>query len=173
MRHPSCYVGTRTLFGWHRPLGACRSFSGFMRKKILVVEDDTDLLEIMRLSLKGAGYSIATATNGIEALKKARTLSPDLILLDLVLPELDGFAVCETLRRDRATAEVPIIVVTGLSSEFTRLAGLESGATDYVTKPVSPMALVSKIDALLRAGACPAPAVEGEKRARTATCVHS
>ena len=173
MRHPSCYVGTRTLFGWHRPLGACRSFSGFMRKKILVVEDDTDLLEIMRLSLKGAGYSIATATNGIEALKKARTLSPDLILLDLVLPELDGFAVCETLRRDRATAEVPIIVVTGLSSEFTRLAGLESGATDYVTKPVSPMALVSKIDALLKAGARPAPAAEGEKRARAATCVHS
>ena len=150
-----------------------RSFSGFMRKKILVVEDDTDLLEIMRLSLKGAGYSIATATNGIEALKKARTLSPDLILLDLVLPELDGFAVCETLRRDRATAEVPIIVVTGLSSEFTRLAGLESGATDYVTKPVSPMALVSKIDALLKGTARPTPAAESEKRSRASTCVHS
>ena len=125
----------------------------FMRKKILVVEDDTDLLEMLRLSLKGAGYSIATATNGLEALRKARTLRPELIVLDLVLPELDGFAVCETLRKDRATASVPIIVVTGLSSEFTRLAGFESGATDYVTKPFTPTELVSKIDSMLRAPA--------------------
>jgi two-component system, OmpR family, alkaline phosphatase synthesis response regulator PhoP len=121
-----------------------------MRKKILIVEDDTDLLEVMRLSLKSAGYSIATATNGIEALRKARTLTPDLIVLDLILPELDGFAVCETLRKDRVTAEVPIIVVTGLASEFTRLAGFESGATDYVTKPFMPSELVSKIDGMLR-----------------------
>jgi two-component system, OmpR family, alkaline phosphatase synthesis response regulator PhoP len=121
-----------------------------MRKKILIVEDDTDLLEVMRLSLKSAGYSIATATNGIEALRKARTLTPDLIVLDLILPELDGFAVCETLRKDRVTAEVPIIVVTGLASEFTRLAGFESGATDYVTKPFMPSKLVSKIDGMLR-----------------------
>lgn len=117
-----------------------------MRKKVLIVEDDTDLLEILRLSLKSAGFSIATAKNGIEALKKARTLLPDLILLDLVLPELDGFAVCETLRKDRVTASVPIIVVSGLASEFTRLAGFESGATDYVTKPFAPSELVSKVD---------------------------
>lgn len=121
-----------------------------MRKKILVVEDDSDLLEILRLSLKSAGYSIATAKNGIEALKKARTLGPDLIVLDLVLPELDGFAVCETLRKDRLTAGVPVVVITGLSSEFTRLAGFESGATDYVTKPFTPSELVSKVDAWLK-----------------------
>jgi DNA-binding response OmpR family regulator len=145
-----------------------------MRKKILVVEDDTNLLEIMRLALKSAGYSIASATNGIEALKKARTLLPDLIVLDLVLPELDGFAVCETLRRDRNTASVPIIVVTGLSSEFTRLAGFESGATDYVTKPVSPAELVSKIDAWLRRAAKPSPA-QGRPKEKTPeppACVH-
>jgi two-component system alkaline phosphatase synthesis response regulator PhoP len=117
-----------------------------MRKKILIVEDDTDLLEMLRLSFKGAGFSIATATNGIEALKKVRSLRPHLIVLDLVLPELDGFAVCEILRKDRETSSLPIIMLTGLSSEFTRFAGLESGATDYVTKPVTPSELVSKID---------------------------
>ncbi|HWX19899.1 MAG TPA: response regulator [Candidatus Binatia bacterium] len=120
-----------------------------MRKKILIVEDNTELLELFRLNLKHAGFSVATATNGIEALKKARSVSPDLVVLDLVLPELDGFAVCETLRRDRATAALPILVVTGLTSEITRLAGLESGATDYVTKPVSPELLVSRIKLLL------------------------
>ncbi len=126
-------------------------FTIFMRKKILLVEDDTDLLQVLRLALKSAGFSVATATNGIEALRKARTLLPELIVLDLVLPELDGFAVCETLRKDRATAGVPILVVTGLSSEFTRLAGFESGATDYVTKPITPSELVSKIDHWLQA----------------------
>jgi two-component system, OmpR family, alkaline phosphatase synthesis response regulator PhoP len=126
-----------------------------MRKKILIVEDDTDLLEMLRLSFKSAGFSIATATNGIEALKKVRSLLPDLIVLDLVLPELDGFAVCEILRKDRATATIPIIMLTGLSSEFTRFAGLESGATDYVTKPVTPSELVSKAHYWLRPPAGP------------------
>ena len=116
-----------------------------MRKKILLVEDDTELLELLRLSFKGAGFSIATAANGIEALKKARSVSPDLILLDLVLPELDGFAVCETLRRDPAFSALPIIVVTGLSSELSRLAALECGATDHVSKPISPSELIQKI----------------------------
>ena len=129
-----------------------------MRKKILVVEDDTDLLEMLRLTFKGAGFSIATATNGIEALKKVRSLRPDLVVLDLVLPELDGFAVCETLRKDCATASLPIVMLTGLSSEFTRFAGLESGATDYVTKPVTPAELVSKVNYCLRHTAAAAPA---------------
>jgi DNA-binding response OmpR family regulator len=121
-----------------------------MRKKILVVEDNSELLGLLRLSLKQAGFAVATAGDGIEALKKARSVSPDLIVLDLVLPELDGFAVCETLRKDPATAEVPIILLTGLTSEFTRYAGLESGASDYVTKPISPAELVSKIKSWLR-----------------------
>jgi DNA-binding response OmpR family regulator len=117
-----------------------------MKKKILLVEDDADLLEMMRLCMKREGFSIATASNGIEALKKARSLLPDVIVLDLVLPELDGFAVCETLRKHRATAGIKVIMLTGLSSEFTRYAGFESGADDYVMKPVSPTELVSKID---------------------------
>jgi len=127
-----------------------RGGSGIMRKKILIVEDNSDLLAVLRLSLKQAGFAVATATDGIEALKKARSISPDLILLDLVLPELDGFAVCETLRKDAATAAVPVIVLTGLTSEFTRYAGMESGASDYVTKPISPAELVSKIKHWLR-----------------------
>ncbi len=116
-----------------------------MRKKILIVEDNSELLELQRLTLKEAGYVTVTASNGVEALKKARSAGPDLILLDLVLPELDGFAVCEALRQDPATAGVPIIVLTGLSSEFTKLAGLEAGANEYVTKPASVPELVSRI----------------------------
>jgi DNA-binding response OmpR family regulator len=116
-----------------------------MRKKILIVEDNSELLELQRLTLKEAGYITVTASNGLEAIKKARTIAPDLILLDLVLPELDGFAVCESLRQDPATANIPIIVLTGLNSNFTKFAGLEAGADDYVMKPASLPQLVSKI----------------------------
>src|SRR5260221_4638220 len=121
-----------------------------MRAKLLVVEDNTELLELMRLGLKQAGFTIRTATNGFEALKKARSLKPDLIILDLVLPELDGFAVCEALKRGADTATIPIIMMTGLTSEFTRYAGMESGADEYVTKPVGPEQLVPRIKQQLR-----------------------
>lgn len=122
-----------------------------MRKKLLIVEDNTELLELMRLGLKQAGFSISTAANGLDAIKKARSGAPDLIVLDLVLPELDGFAVCETLKRSPDTSAIPIILLTGLSSEFTRYAGIESGADEYVTKPISPQQLVPKIEQRLRA----------------------
>jgi len=121
-----------------------------MRKKVLVVDDDADVVELICFNLKRAGFSVGTAANGIEAIKKARSLSPDLIVLDLMLPELDGFAVCETLRRNAATAAVPIVMLTAWSSELGRLAGLECGATDYVTKPFSPRRLVARIQGLLR-----------------------
>jgi len=110
------------------------------------VDDNSELLELLRLGLKHAGFGVVTAANGLEALQKARSAVPDVIVLDLVLPELDGFAVCETLKKDPATAAIPIIVLTGLSSEFTRYAGLEAGADQYVTKPVTPAELVSKIE---------------------------
>jgi len=120
-----------------------------MRKKVLIVDDNGEYLALLRLSFKAAGFSIATATNGIDALKKARSVSPDAILLDLVLPELDGFAVCETLRRDSTTSSIPIVILTGLASEFSRLAGLECGASAYFTKPVGPQSLVSAVQDLL------------------------
>lgn len=138
-----------------------------MRKKLLIVEDNTELLELLRLSFKHAGFLVSTAANGLEALKKARSVSPDLILLDLVLPELDGFAVCEALRRGEDTSATPIIMLTGLTSEFTRYAGMESGADEYVTKPVSPDELLPRIKhwlrhprakAVERGGATPRPA---------------
>ncbi len=118
-------------------------------RKILVVDDNSELLELLRLGLKDAGFTAATATNGLEDLNKTRTLRPDVVILDLVLPELDGFAVCESLKRDPETSSLPIILITGLSSEFTRYAGLEAGADAYVTKPVTPAELVSKINECL------------------------
>ncbi|HVV72324.1 MAG TPA: response regulator, partial [Verrucomicrobiae bacterium] len=121
-----------------------------MRKKILIVEDNTELLELMRSNLRQAGFATMGATNGLDALKKARSGAPDLILLDLVLPELDGFAVCEHLRREPATATTPVIMLTGLTSSMTRYAGLESGANEYVTKPVTPVQLLARIEHWLK-----------------------
>jgi DNA-binding response OmpR family regulator len=115
------------------------------RKKILVVEDEAEFLKLLRLRFKEEGFAIATATNGIDAVKKARSLMPDLILLDVMLPELDGFAVCEILRNDSATASIPIIMVTGLAGQMSRCAGIDSGATDFVTKPTTPEQIVSKV----------------------------
>jgi two-component system, OmpR family, alkaline phosphatase synthesis response regulator PhoP len=121
-----------------------------MPKKILVVDDDADLVELISFNLKQAGYSIVTAADGVDALKKARSIEPDLIVLDVMMPELDGFAVCEILRRDPATAPIPIMMLTALSSELGRVAGLGSGASDFVTKPFSPRLLVQRIEELLQ-----------------------
>lgn len=120
-----------------------------MRRKILVVEDDPEQLEVIRLSLKAAGFAIGTAANGTDALVKTRTISPDLIILDLMLPGLNGFDVCESLRRDTTTASVPIIMLTGMRSQFGRFAGLESGANDFLLKPFDPEQLVAKVEKLL------------------------
>lgn len=119
------------------------------KRKILVVEDEVDFLELLRLRFRDEGFAIATATNGLEAVKKARTLLPDLILLDVMLPELDGFAVCEILRKDAATASIPVVMLTGLCGQLTRCAGIESGATDFVTKPTTPDEIVSKVKGML------------------------
>jgi DNA-binding response OmpR family regulator len=129
-----------------------------MKKRILVVEDDAELRELLRMNFRAAGFSVATAGNGIDALTKTRSVCPDLVLLDLVLPELDGFAVCESLRRAQGMDSVPIIVLTGLSSELARLAVLESGANDYVMKPAAPSELVTKMRHWLRHPPHPMPA---------------
>ncbi len=120
-----------------------------MPKKILVVEDNADMMELLTFNLKKAGFAIGTAANGIEALKKARSVSPDLILLDLMLPELDGLAVCEILRRDPATSTIPIIIVTALSSQLARLVGLAGGSNDYITKPFNFKHLLSRVEEIL------------------------
>jgi two-component system, OmpR family, alkaline phosphatase synthesis response regulator PhoP len=120
------------------------------RKKLLVVEDQPELLDLFRLEFKEEGFATATATNGLDAVRKARSILPDLILLDVMLPELDGFAVCEILRRDLSTRHIPIIMVTGLPGELPRCAGIESGATEFVTKPVTPAELVHRIKIVLQ-----------------------
>ena len=120
-----------------------------MPSKILIVDDNNDLLTVLRLGFKQAGFAVRTADNGAAALKKARSFSPDLILLDLVLPEMDGLAICEALKKDRATASIPIVVLTGLSSQLSRFAGLESGANEYLTKPFNFDDVLTKVNGLL------------------------
>jgi Response regulators consisting of a CheY-like receiver domain and a winged-helix DNA-binding domain len=115
------------------------------RKKVLLVEDQTDLLELLRVQFKEEGFATATAADGVEAVRKARALAPDLIVLDVMLPRLDGFAVCELLRKDAATKHIPIIMVSGLTGQLPRCAGIEAGATDFVTKPVTPQTLVARV----------------------------
>ncbi len=121
----------------------------FMPKKILVVEDNPELLEMLRSYLKATGFAVATAANGIEALKKARSVSPNLVLLDLVLPELDGFAVYETLRKLPATASVPILIVTGLSHGLGGRNRLGTDGCEIIHKPVNPKHLVTRMKDLL------------------------
>jgi DNA-binding response OmpR family regulator len=126
-----------------------------MRTKILLVDDDPEIVELLRFNLVRAGYAVGTASNGIDALKKARSILPDLILLDLMLPELDGFAVCEILRRDPATRSVRIIMVTALATELGRLAGFDCGADDYISKPFSLTDLISRVQAVLSGDGAP------------------
>jgi two-component system phosphate regulon response regulator PhoB len=120
-----------------------------MKPKILVVDDEPEAVELVEFNLKQAGFDVATAADGAEALKKARAVSPALILLDLMLPEIDGLEVCKLLRRDPATAGIPIIMLTAKAAEIDRVLGLELGADDYVTKPFSPRELVLRIRKIL------------------------
>ena len=120
-----------------------------VQRRILVVEDDPEQRELLRFNLSNAGFAIGTAADGIEALKKARSLPPDLILLDLMLPELDGLAVCEVLHRDSQTSNVPVIILTAVSGQLARLSGLEAGAFDFISKPFSPRFLLERIRAAL------------------------
>lgn len=118
-------------------------------RRILVVEDDLELVELLRFNLTNVGFSVMSANDGAEAIEKACSLLPDLIVLDVMLPVLDGFAVCEILRREASTAAIPIIMLTAMSTRRARLAGLESGANDYITKPFSPKNLLGRIETVL------------------------
>lgn len=120
-----------------------------VRKRILVIEDDVDLVELLRYQLTQAGFLTLAAADGADGLEKVRSLRPDLILLDLMLPELDGFALCEILRRDRATRTVPIIILSAMSGELARVAGLGAGANDFLSKPFSLKVLIYRIQTIL------------------------
>jgi DNA-binding response OmpR family regulator len=121
--------------------------------KILAVDDESELTDLMHYHLVRAGHAVTTAANGWEAIHAVRSNRPDIILLDLMLPDLDGFGVCEILRRDPATATIPIIIVSAWASTDSRNLGLELGALDYITKPFSPAELVARVNHLLHARA--------------------
>jgi two-component system phosphate regulon response regulator PhoB len=116
-----------------------------MKNRILVVDDEPDVLDLVTYNLGQAGFQTDTAADGAEALRKARSSAPDLILLDLMLPEMDGLEVCKLLRRDSKTSSIPIIMLTARASELDRIVGLELGAADYVPKPFSPRELVLRV----------------------------
>ncbi len=118
--------------------------------KILVVDDEPDAIELIEFNLKNAGYRVLTATDGAEAIQKAKFHLPALILLDVMIPEVDGLDVCKILRRDPTTASIPIILLTAKAAEIDRVLGLELGADDYVTKPFSPRELLLRMKNLIK-----------------------
>ena len=126
-----------------------------MKPKILVVDDEPDAVELVSFNLKAAGFDVVTAADGAEALKRAKEHQPDLLVLDVMLPEVDGLEVCKIIRRDPAVAHIPIIMLTAKAAEIDRVLGLELGADDYVTKPFSPRELVLRIRKILDRGKVP------------------
>ncbi len=123
------------------------------------MDDEPEAVELLEFNLKHAGFDVISAADGAEAVKQARNAVPSLVLLDLMLPEIAGLEVCKMLRRDPATAALPIIMVTAKAAEVDRILGLELGADDYVTKPFSPRELVLRVRNLLQRGR-PAPEQE-------------
>jgi DNA-binding response OmpR family regulator len=119
-------------------------------KKILIVEDEHDILQLVKLYLEKEGFRTLSATTGAEALWQVRHEKPDLVVLDLMLPEMSGLEVCKRLRSAPETAMLPIIMLTAKAEESDTIIGLELGADDYVTKPFSPKTLVARIKALVR-----------------------
>ncbi|HXA44578.1 MAG TPA: response regulator transcription factor [Candidatus Angelobacter sp.] len=123
-----------------------------VKPKILVVDDEPEAVELLEFNLKQAGYVVSTAGDGADALKRARSQTPDMIVLDVMLPEMDGFEICKSLRLDSSTAKIPIIMLTAKAAEIDRVLGLELGADDYLTKPFSPRELLLRIKKILGRG---------------------
>lgn len=119
-------------------------------KKILIADDEPDILEIVHYNLKQEGYEVYTAKDGDDALAKAKQLKPDLIILDIMMPKKTGVEVCSILRTQPAFKDTLIIFLTALSDESSQIKGLDTGADDYVSKPISPKVLVSRVNALFR-----------------------
>ncbi len=120
-----------------------------MRPLILAVDDERDVTDLVAFQLTRAGCTVLTAADGREALASVHQRRPDLIILDLMLPDIDGFGVCEILRRQPGTATIPIIILTAWATSDARHLGLDLGALDYITKPFSPRDLVERVQRLL------------------------
>jgi two-component system alkaline phosphatase synthesis response regulator PhoP len=141
------------------------------REKILVVDDEEDILELVEYNLTKDGYGVICVGTGEDALKTARSELPDLIVLDLMLPGVDGLEVCKVLKNDRKTSHIPIVMLTAKGEEADIVTGLELGADDYVTKPFSPRILLARLRAVLRRKA-QAPAEETEVIKRHDLVIH-
>jgi len=128
------------------------------KETILVVEDDPDIVELLEYSLEREGYTVLAASDGEKGLSEARRRKPALVLLDLMLPGLDGLSICRALKEDGATKDIPVMMLTAKGEESDVVVGLEFGADDYVRKPFSPRELIARIRAVMRRSQ-PAPAV--------------
>ena len=122
------------------------------KEKILVIEDEKNIRELLRYNLEEAGFGVVSSAKGDEGLAMARRERPDLVLLDLMLPELSGIEICKILKQNERTAHIPVVMLTAKSEETDKIVGLELGADDYVTKPFSPRELVARVKAVLRRG---------------------
>lgn len=120
------------------------------QESVLVIEDESDVVDLLRYNLNRAGFRVLIATNGQDGLQAARENRPDVIVLDLMLPKLNGHEVCKALKKDPGTASLPIVMLTAKSDVQDRVAGFEMGADDYLTKPFSPRELILRVQALLR-----------------------
>ena len=129
-----------------------------MASRVLIVEDERDIRDLVLFHLKREGFQVSSASSGEEALRQVRHASPDLVLLDLMLPAMGGLEVCRKLRQDPATVALPIVMLTAKGDEVDRVLGLELGADDYIVKPFSPKELLARVRAVLRR-AKPAPGV--------------
>ena len=118
--------------------------------KILLVDDEPDILEIVGYNLSNEGYNVITAKNGVDGVAKAKKHKPHLIILDVMMPEMDGIEACEVIRKDPDLANSIVTFLTARGEDYSQVAGFEAGADDYITKPIKPKVLVSKVKALLR-----------------------
>lgn len=118
-------------------------------KKVLIVDDEIDILEFLKYNLEKVGYFIATAENGKEAIDMVNKFEPDLVLLDVMMPEMDGMEACRTIREEAKTQPI-IAFLTSRSEDYSQIAGFDAGADDYITKPIRPRVLASRVEALLR-----------------------
>src|SRR5580765_2956712 len=119
-------------------------------RKVLIADDEPDILEILKYNLSNEGYEVVTAKDGDEALEKARRTQPDLVVLDVMMPQKTGVEVCRILRAQPAFKDTLIIFLTALNDEGTQIKGLETGADDYISKPISPRVFLSRVNALFR-----------------------
>jgi two-component system alkaline phosphatase synthesis response regulator PhoP len=118
--------------------------------KILVVDDESDIIEFIDYNLKKEGYLVATAFNGATAIEIAKTFKPDLILLDVMMPVMDGIETCKLLKSDPAFAKTFVVFLTARSEEYSEIAGFNAGADDYISKPIKPKVLITRLNAILR-----------------------